>query len=67
MATLFGIVFLSHQIGSFLGIWLGGYLFDTTGSYDPVWWAGVVLGVLAALVHLPINERPQARLAVQAS
>jgi MFS family permease len=67
MATLFGIVFFSHQIGSFLGIWLGGYLFDTTGSYDPIWWAGVVLGLLAAVVHLPINERPMARLAVQTS
>ena len=63
MATLFGIVFLSHQIGSFLGVWLGGYLFDRNGSYDPVWWAGVVLGVLAALIHLPINEKPLPRLA----
>ncbi|MDH3597452.1 MAG: MFS transporter, partial [Rhodospirillales bacterium] len=67
MATLFGIVFFSHQIGSFLGIWLGGYLYDTMGSYDPVWWAGVALGLLAAVVHLPINERPLARLAVQTS
>ena len=67
MATLFGIVFFSHQIGSFIGIWLGGYLFDTIGSYDPVWWAGVALGLLAAAVHLPINERPLARLAVQSS
>jgi predicted MFS family arabinose efflux permease len=65
MATLFGIVFFSHQIGSFLGVWLGGYLFDTRGSYDPVWWAGVALGLLAAMVHLPINERPLARLTVQ--
>ena len=62
MATLFGIVFLSHQIGSFLGVWLGGYLYDRTGSYDPIWWAGVILGVLAALIHLPIDERPLARL-----
>ncbi len=67
MATLFGIVFFSHQIGSFIGIWLGGYLYDTMGSYDPVWWAGVALGLLAAVVHLPINERPLARLAVQTS
>jgi predicted MFS family arabinose efflux permease len=65
MATLFGVVFLSHQIGSFLGVWLGGYLYDTMGTYDPVWWAGIALGVLAALVHLPINEKPLARLAVQ--
>ncbi|MCL4157202.1 UNVERIFIED_CONTAM: hypothetical protein GTU68_041540 [Idotea baltica] len=62
MATLFGIVFLSHQIGSFIGVWLGGVLYDRTGSYDGMWWAGVVFGVLAALVHLPINEKPLARL-----
>ncbi|MDP6811779.1 MAG: MFS transporter, partial [Alphaproteobacteria bacterium] len=53
MATLFGIVFLSHQLGAFLGVWLGGYLFDATGSYDVVWWIGVGLGLFAALVHLP--------------
>jgi len=62
LATLFGIVFFSHQLGSFLGVWLGGYLYDSTGSYDSVWWAGVVLGLLAAAIHLPINERPLARL-----
>lgn len=61
MATLFGIVFLSHQIGSFLGVWLGGLLYDKTGSYDGMWWAGIVLGLLAALVHMPINERPLPR------
>ena len=61
MATLFGIVFLSHQIGSFVGVWLGGWLHDMTGSYDPVWWAGVALGLFAALIHLPIDERPLAR------
>jgi len=64
MATLFGIVFLSHQIGSFIGVWLGGVLFDRTGSYDGMWWAGVAFGVPAAIVHLPINERPVARLQV---
>ncbi|WPZ32512.1 MFS transporter [Thalassobaculum sp. OXR-137] len=63
MATLFGFVFLSHQLGSFAGIWLGGYLYDTTGSYDGVWWAGVALGLAAAVIHLPINEKPLARLA----
>lgn len=63
MATLFGFVFLSHQLGSFAGIWLGGYLYDSVGSYDGVWWAGVALGVLAAVIHLPINEKPLARLA----
>lgn len=62
MATLFGVVFFSHQVGSFLGVWLGGWIYDAAGSYDPMWWAGVVLGVAAALVHLPIDERPLARL-----
>jgi len=62
MATLFGIVFLSHQIGSFIGVWLGGVLYDRYGSYDGMWWAGVVLGLLAAIIHMPINEKPLARL-----
>ena len=62
MATLFGIVFLSHQLGSFSGIWLGGYIFENTGSYDGVWWAAVLLGLAAALVHWPINEKPLARV-----
>lgn len=63
MATLFGIVFVSHQLGSFLGIWLGGYLFDTYGTYDAIWWAGVVLGLVAAALHWPIDERPVQRTA----
>ena len=62
MATLFAIVFLSHQVGSFIGVWFGGWIFDTTGSYEPMWWAGVVFGVAAAFVHLPIDEKPLARL-----
>lgn len=62
MATLFGIVFLSHQLGSFLGVWLGGRIYDATGSYDPMWWAGAALGLAAALIHLPIDEKPLARL-----
>ena len=66
MATLFGIVFFSHQLGSFLGVWLGGRIFDQTGSYDGMWWAGVVLGVLAAVIHLPINEKPLPRLSGEA-
>ena len=61
LATLFGFVFLSHQLGSFLGVWLGGRLFDATGSYDGIWWAGVVLGLAAALIHLPIDDRPVER------
>ena len=67
MATLFGIVFLSHQVGSFLGVWLGGRLYDATGSYDSMWWAGVALGLLAAAVHLPINEKPLPRLSAQSA
>jgi predicted MFS family arabinose efflux permease len=57
MATLYGFVFLSHQIGSFFGVWLGGRLYDQFGSYDPVWWMGAALGIFAALVHLPIREK----------
>ena len=56
MATLYGFAFLSHQIGSFLGVWLGGKLFDMFGTYDPVWWMGVALGLFAALINLPIRE-----------
>lgn len=63
MATLFGIVFFSHQVGSFLGVWLGGYLYDSIGTYDPIWWAGIVLGLLAAVIHLPIDENPLVRKA----
>ncbi len=62
MATLFGVVFLSHQLGSFMGVWLGGYLYDTVGSYDGVWWAGVALGLVAAAIHMAIDEKPLARL-----
>ncbi|MCR5881523.1 MFS transporter [Rhizobacter sp. J219] len=56
MSMLGGFVFLSHQIGSFLGVWLGGKLYDTTGSYDVVWWIAVALGIFAALVNLPVRE-----------
>ena len=65
MALLYGIVFLGHQIGSFIGVWLGGWLYDTSGNYDVVWWLSVVLGIMAAIVHWPINERPGRRLAAQ--
>ncbi len=58
MATLFGFVFFSHQLGSFLGAWLGGYVYDTTGNYDLVWWIAVALGLAAAALHWPIDERP---------
>jgi MFS family permease len=66
MATLFGIVFFSHQVGSFLGAWLGGYVYDLTGSYDVVWWLSVALGIFSGLIHWPIDERPVARLAARA-
>ena len=62
MATLFGVVFLSHQIGSFTGVWMGGWMHDHTGSYDLMWQAGIVLGLAAAVIHLRINEKPLARL-----
>ena len=67
LGLLGGVVFFSHQIGSFLGVWLGGYLYDRIGSYDPVWWLGVVLGVFAAIVHWPIAERPVQRTALAAA
>ncbi|MDD9879014.1 MAG: MFS transporter [Magnetovibrio sp.] len=63
MGVLFGVVYLSHQLGSFTGVWLGGRLFDATGDYDVIWTAGVALGVASALLHLPINDRPVPRLA----
>ena len=56
MGTLYGIIFLSHQIGSFLGVWLGGRLYDLTGNYTLVWWVGIGVGAFSALVNLPIRE-----------
>ena len=58
MGTLYGFVFLSHQIGGFLGVWLGGRMYDLNGDYTLVWWIGVGVGAFSALVHLPIRERP---------
>ncbi|HKS65437.1 MAG TPA: MFS transporter [Xanthobacteraceae bacterium] len=63
MATLFGFAFFSHQVGSFLGVWLGGFLYERTGSYDVVWWLGAALGIVAGLLNLPIRERPVPRIA----
>lgn len=58
MGTLYGFVFLSHQIGSFMGVWLGGRMYDLNGDYTMVWWIGVGVGAFSAIVHLPIRERP---------
>jgi len=63
MSMLGGFVFLSHQVGSFLGVWLGGKLYDSTGSYDLVWWIAVALGVFAALANLPVRETALVRTA----
>jgi MFS family permease len=64
MAMLFGIAFFSHQVGGFLGVYLGGLLYERTGSYDIVWWLGVLFGVLSAVINLPIVEKPVARPAM---
>lgn len=58
MGTLFGLVFFSHQLGGFMGVWLGGTLYDLFGNYNIVWWIGVGVGAISALIHLPIDERP---------
>ncbi len=63
LATLAGFAFFSHQIGGFLGVWLGGLVFDRYGSYSPVWWLAILFGVLSALINLPIVEKPVSRLA----
>jgi len=63
LATLAGVAFFSHQVGGFLGVWLGGVVFVKTGSYDAVWWLSVLFGVLSAVINLPIVEKPVARLA----
>ncbi|MFV1440301.1 MULTISPECIES: MFS transporter [unclassified Phaeobacter] len=63
MGTLYGIVFFSHQLGSFLGVWLGGRMYDIYGDYTLVWWIGVGIGAFSAIVHLPIREHPRARMA----
>ena len=60
MGTLYGIVFLSHQIGSFVGVWLGGLFYDIYGSYDIVWWVGIGVGAFSAIITLPVKEKPLA-------
>jgi predicted MFS family arabinose efflux permease len=63
MATLFGVVMLSHQIGAFAGAWIGGVVFDMTGSFDLVWILSIALGVAAAVVNMPIEDSPLRRTA----
>lgn len=60
LSTLYGIVFLGHQLGAFMGVWLGGRIYDSAGSYTPVWIAAIILGVVAAVIHLPITDSPYA-------
>ena len=67
LSMLSGFIFFSHQIGSFMGVWLGGYLYDKTGSYDIVWYLAIALGVFAAMVNLPVRESPIQRHAPQAA
>jgi MFS family permease len=64
-ATLYGFAFVSHQVGGFLGVWLGGFVFEKFGSYTPIWWLSVLFGVLSALINLPIVEAPVARPVAQ--
>jgi len=61
MGTLYGIVFFSHQLGSFAGVWLGGKMYDVYGDYTLVWWVGVAVGAFSALIHLPVNEKRSAQ------
>ncbi|MGR6831936.1 MFS transporter [Aliivibrio wodanis] len=65
LSTLYGLVFFTHQVGSFLGAWAGGRIYDYYGSYEPIWWSTVVLAFCAALIHLPINDKPIQRLKLQ--
>jgi len=65
LSMLFGIVYMSHHIGSFTGAWLGGYIYDAFGSYTAMWWLSIALGLVSAMFHYPIKERPVARLAAQ--
>jgi MFS family permease len=65
MATLYGFAFVSHQVGGFLGVWLGGIVFERYGSYTPIWWLSILFGVLSALINLPIVEKPVERAVAQ--
>jgi predicted MFS family arabinose efflux permease len=67
LATLAGLAFFSHQVGGFLGVWLGGVVFEATGSYDWVWWLAIFLGFFSAVINLPIVEKPVVRPAMAAA
>ena len=67
LTMLAGFAFFSHQVGGFLGVWLGGVVFERSGSYDPIWWLAILLGILAGLINLPIKEQPVARQAAAAA
>jgi predicted MFS family arabinose efflux permease len=67
LATLYGFAFFSHQVGGFLGAWMGGLLYERTGSYDIVWWLAVAFGILSAVINLPIEEKPVLRAAPAAA
>jgi predicted MFS family arabinose efflux permease len=61
LTMLAGFAFFSHQVGGFLGVWLGGVMFERTGSYDLIWWISILLGLLSAAINLPIKETPVVR------
>jgi MFS family permease len=65
MGTLYGVVFFSHQLGSFIGVWLGGIFYDIYGSYDIVWWVGIGVGAFSAIIHLPVKEKPLSQRLIQ--
>jgi MFS family permease len=67
LAMLFGFAFFSHQVGGFLGVWLGGLVYDYAGSYNPVWYLSIAFGVMSAIINLPIREQPVARVAAAAA
>ena len=67
LTMLAGFAFFSHQVGGFLGVWLGGFLFERTGSYDVIWWGTIFFGVASAIINLPIVEKPVVRSAAAAA
>ncbi len=64
MSILYGLVIFTHQVGSFLGAWVGGLIYDYYGSYTPIWWMTAAMAIFAALPHLPVNARPIPRLII---